>query len=134
MTPGTKHRLKLVVSASLITLWGVGSLAGWPVLEGVLPLALVFLLNSPRKRPTPTSPGSWASCNRAWFPIFVLLFFGVFYFVAKHGFPKSGLEDVWRGWFVIPVWVALLAQLFLQSDPKPAGEALVRDEGSPSDA
>lgn len=134
MTPGTKHRLKLVVSASLITLWGVGSLAGWPVLEGVLPLALVFLLNSSAETADPNESGLMGLMQPRLVPIFVLLFFGVFYFVAKHGFPKSGLEDVWRGWFVIPVWVALLAQLVLQSDPKPAGEALVRDEGSPSDA
>lgn len=134
MTPGTKHRLKLVVSASLITLWGVGSLAGWPVLEGFLPLALVFLLNSPLETADANESGLMGLMQPRLVPIFVLLFFGVFYFVAKHGFPKSGLEDVWRGWFVIPVWVALLAQLVLQSDPKPAGEALVRDEGSPSDA
>lgn len=134
MTPGTKHRLKLVVSASLITLWGVGSLVGWPVLEGVLPLALVFLLNSPPETADANESGLMGLMQPRLVPIFVLLFFGVFYFVAKHGFPKSGLEDVWRGWFVIPVWVALLAQLVLQSDPKPAGEALVRDEGSPSDA
>ncbi|MCL6712352.1 hypothetical protein M8R20_35780 [Pseudomonas sp. R2.Fl] len=134
MTPGTKHRLKLVVSASLITLWGVGSLAGWPVLEGVLPLALVFLLNSPAETADANESGLMGLMQPRLVPIFVLLFFGVFYFVAKHGFPKSGLEDVWRGWFVIPVWMALLAQLVLQSDPEPAGEARARDETSPSDA
>ncbi len=134
MTPGTKHRLKLVVSASLITLWGVGSLAGWPVLEGFLPLALVFLLNSPPETADANESGLMGLMQPRLVPIFVLLFFGVFYFVAKHGFPKSGLEDVWRGWFVIPVWMALLAQLVLQSEPKPAGDALVRNEGSPSDA
>jgi hypothetical protein len=134
MTPGTKHRLKLVVSASLITLWGVGSLAGWPVLEGFLPLALVFLLNSPPETADANESGLMGLMQPRLVPIFVLLFFGVFYFVAKHGFPKSGLEDVWRGWFVIPVWMVLLAQLVLQSEPKPAGETLVRDEGSASDA
>lgn len=120
MTPGTKHRLKRVVSASLITLWGVGSLAGWPVLEGALPLAVIFLLNSPPEAADSNGSGLMGLMQPRLIPVFALLFFGVFYLVAKHGFPRSGLEDVWRGWFVIPVGIALLAQLVLQADPKPA--------------
>lgn len=123
MGPGTKHRLRLVVSTSLVTLWGVGSLAGWPVLEGFLPLALVFLLNSPMGPVDTAISGAMGFMQPRMIPILALLFFGVFYAVAKYGFPDSGIEQAWRGWLVVPVWGALLAQLILEPGIDPAGRA-----------
>lgn len=123
MTPGAKHRLRRVTSTSLITLWGVGSLAGWPVLGGFLPLSLIFLLNSRTDPAESSDSGIMGFMQPRLIPLFTLLFFGVFYTVAKYGFPKSGLEDVWRGWLVIPVWVALLAQIILEPGTEPAGGA-----------
>lgn len=118
MAPGVKRRLKLVISTSLVTLWAVGSLAGWLVLEGVLPLVLVILLNPPADAGDSADSGVMGLMKPRLIPVFALLFFGVFYTVAKYGFPKTVFEQVWRGWLVIPVWGALLAHLVLQPDPK----------------
>ncbi len=122
MAPDRKQRLKLVVSTTLVTLWGIGALAEWPVLGGMLPLALVFLLDAgtdPRDRAA-SSPLDWMQPRLI--PLFALLFFGAFHLLANHGFPDLGLAHVWRGWLVIPTWILLLAQLILPSDPAPAGE------------
>jgi len=122
MAAGRKQRLKLIVSTSLVTLWGIGALNEWPVLGGALPLVLVFLLDS---RADPAD--SAASRAVDWMqprliPLLALLFFGVFYLAVKYGFPDIGLDHVWRGWFVIPVWAVLLAHLVFPSGPEAAGD------------
>lgn len=122
MAPDSKQRLKRVVSTSLVILWGVGALEEWPVLGSALPLVVVFLL-APQAGPADNAASRVMDVMQPrLIPLFVLLFFGAFYLAVKYGFPDTGLDHVWRGWFVIPLCAVLLAHLILQPGPDPAGD------------
>ncbi len=92
MAPDAKHRLRRVTSTSRITLWGVGPLAGWPMLGGFLPLALIFLLNSRTDPAESSDSGVMDLMQPRLIPLFALLFFGVFSPWRSMGSRKAGLK------------------------------------------